>query len=413
MPARPHDHAGRHVTRPRLVHLTTTDVSLALLLGPQLRAFAAAGYEVIAMSAPGPYVADLVADGIGHIPLRHATRSAAIGQDALALAELRRLFRTLRPDIVHTHNPKPGVYGRLAAKSARVPAIVNTVHGLYALPEDRWGKRAVVYSLERAAAACSDAELVQNVEDVDVLASIGVDRAKIRLLGNGVDLGRFDPGRADPEAVAEERRRLGVGSDEVLCGAVGRLVWEKGYRELLDAASRLRVSHPEARIVIVGPSDPAKADGLTDADIARARNDLGIIFTGARPDVEVLYAAMDVYVLASHREGFPRSAMEAAAMARPIVATDIRGCRQVVEAGHTGLLVAPRDADALAAAIGQLVDDDAQRLAMGQAGRTKALREFDQNIIIATTLETYSRLLAGDSRPPSSGGRHAMSGATP
>ena len=119
----------------RLVHVTTTDKSLALLLGPQLRAFAAAGYEVIGMSAPGEWVGQLEADGIRHIPLRHATRAVAPAHDVRALGELRGLFRTLRPDIVHTHNPKPGVYGRLAARAAHVPVIVNTVHGLYATPE--------------------------------------------------------------------------------------------------------------------------------------------------------------------------------------------------------------------------------------------------------------------------------------
>ena len=137
--------------RPTLIHLTTTDISLALLLQPQLKAFANAGYDVIGMSAPGPYVAGLADDGVRHEPVAHFTRRMAPHHDALAFAELRRRFRRLRPDIVHTHNPKPGVLGRLAARGARVPAVVNTVHGLYALPTDRAAKRWVVYALERVA----------------------------------------------------------------------------------------------------------------------------------------------------------------------------------------------------------------------------------------------------------------------
>ena len=121
----------------RLVHVTTVDMSLVLLLGPQLRAFAEAGMEVIGVSAPGPFVPQLESWGIRHEPLRHATRSAAVGQDVMALVELWRLFRRLKPDIVHTHNPKPGLYGRVAARAAGVPGVVNTVHGLYASPEDR------------------------------------------------------------------------------------------------------------------------------------------------------------------------------------------------------------------------------------------------------------------------------------
>jgi hypothetical protein len=116
--------------RPRLIHLTTSDISLSLLLGPQLRAFEAAGYEVIGVSAPGPHVHELDGWGIEHVPLGSLTRSMAPHRDLRALVELRSLFRSLAPDIVHTHNPKPGVDGRLAARAARVPVVVNTVHGL-------------------------------------------------------------------------------------------------------------------------------------------------------------------------------------------------------------------------------------------------------------------------------------------
>ncbi|MGZ4785922.1 MAG: glycosyltransferase, partial [Acidimicrobiales bacterium] len=122
----------RRADRPRVVHVTTTDMSLAWLLGPQLRAFADAGYDVVGVSAPGPYVAELEAGGIRHVPLRHATRSMAPHHDVLAFVELRRVLRGLQPDIVHTHNPKPGWYGRVAARSVGVPVVVNTVHGLYA-----------------------------------------------------------------------------------------------------------------------------------------------------------------------------------------------------------------------------------------------------------------------------------------
>jgi glycosyltransferase involved in cell wall biosynthesis len=379
--------------RPRIVHVTTTDISLSLLLGPQLRAFTAAGYEVIGASAPGPHVADLTSWGIRHEPLANATRSMDPRRDAQALFELRTLFRRLAPDLVHTHNPKPGLYGRFAARWARVPAVVNTVHGLYAVPEDRWAKRAVVYSLERAAAACSDAELLQNVEDIDVLRRLRVPDRKLHLLGNGVDLERFDPDRVDPIQVAERRDSIGAAPGDIVCGVVGRLVWEKGYREVFEAATRLRSLAPRVHFVVIGPTDYAKDDAITEADIARAERDGGIRFLGMRDDVEDLYPAMDMYVLASYREGFPRSAMEAAAMGRPLVATNIRGCRQVVDDGVTGRLVPVGDSAALADAIAAIAGDDAGRAAMGRAGRAKALREFDDRKVIDITLGVYERLL--------------------
>jgi len=382
----------------RLVHLTTADISLELLLGPQLQAFAAAGYEVIGMSAPGPFVEQVEARGIRHVPLVNATRSMAPHKDVLAVEELRRLFRDLRPDIVHTHNPKPGLYGRIAARAALVPVVVNTVHGLYALPEDRLAKRAVVYGLERLASTCSDAELVQNPEDVTTLRrTLHEPASKITLLGNGVDLNRFRP---DPTG---ERRRLlrdelGVGDTTVVVGAVGRLVAEKGYQELFAAWERLALEPDDAVLVVVGPDDPDKADALPRSVVDTAKR-AGVRFLGMRDDVDDLYHGLDVYVLASHREGFPRSAMEAAAVGLPIVATDIRGCRQVVTDGVNGRLVPARDEVALAAALGELVGDAGRRSTMGAASLERARREFDQQRCIDITLATYERLLTAKGLP--------------
>jgi glycosyltransferase involved in cell wall biosynthesis len=380
------------------VHVTTTDISLAWLLGPQLQAFAAAGYEVIGVSAPGPYVDDLRAMGIEHRPLRNATRSMSPARDLAAFGELYRVFRDLQPDIVHTHNPKPGVYGRIAARAARVPVVVNTVHGLYALPEDRFAKRALVYSLERLASTCSDAELLQNVEDLPTLRRLGVPARKLRVLGNGIDLARFDQARTDRGRVEVLRKEMGAEPGDVLCGLVGRLVWEKGYREVFAAAARLSERVPNLRFAIIGPSDPDKADAVSAADIAAVERLGTVRFLGSRHDVDELYAAMDMLVLASYREGFPRTPMEAAATGVPVIATDIRGCRQAVDDGRNGLLVAPRNVDALCAAIEHLATRADVRARMGAAGREKALEDFDQDRVIAITLETYERALAATRR---------------
>lgn len=375
------------------MHVTSADISLALLLGPQLRAFADAGYEVIGVSAPGPFVAELAAAGVTHVAAEHATRSLSPLTDARAGAEAYRLFRRLRPDIVHTHNPKPGIYGRLAARAAGVPAVVNTVHGLYATAEDGLARRGAVYALERLAAACSDAELVQNPEDLETLASLGVPRRRLHLLGNGVDLARFRPG-ARPEARRRVRAELGAGEDTVVAGTVGRLVWEKGYAELVAATRALASRAPHVMVVAAGPAEPSKADGMGPADRAEAES-AGLRLLGYRPDVEDLYAAFDMFVLASHREGYPRAAMEAAASGLPVVATDIRGCRQVVDDGVTGLLVPVRDGAALAAALASLAGDAPRRRAMSAAARAKAERDFDQQRVIAITLEVYRSLLPG------------------
>lgn len=378
----------------RLVHVTTVDMSLVLLLGPQLRAFAAAGMEVIGVSAPGPYVSELESWGIRHEPLRHSTRSMALGQDALAVTELFNVFRRLRPDIVHTHNPKPGVYGRVMARVAGVPGVVNTVHGLYAAPEDTITRRTAVYALERAASACSGAELVQNPDDLEVLTRLHVPVEKLVLLGNGVDLERFHPPTDDSERL-RIRKELGIEPDAVVVGTVGRLVWQKGFQELFEAARRLASSRPGVVFVIVGAADPEKADAIdadTLAKIGEAATN--VIFTGGRGDVECLYPAFDLFVLPSYREGFPRAAMEAAATGLPIIATDIRGCRQVVTHGLNGLLVPLHDIDRLASAIEEFVDDGELRRRMGEASRRKAEVDFDDRSVVDKTLAAYERVLS-------------------
>jgi glycosyltransferase involved in cell wall biosynthesis len=377
--------------RRRLVHVTTTAMSLDWLLGPQLHAFANSGYEVIGVSAVDEHVAAVEAAGVRHIELRHATRAPSVGSDTKLLAELHTVFKDLRPHIVHTHNPKPGVLGRIAARAARVPVIVNTQHGLYAQPTDRWQRRYPVYALERVAAACSDLELVQNPEDADTLRrTLRVPARKVEVLGNGIDLVRFRPERGAPGR-AFLRTTWDVRPGDVVCGVVGRLVREKGIVEILDAARRLAATDVAVRFVVIGPLEPDKPDAIDRATIAAAEAD-GVVFAGRRDDMPECYAAMDLFVTASHREGFPRAAMEASAMGLPVVATDIRGCRQVVDDGRTGVLVPVGDAAALAHAIAGLVADPTRLAVMGVAARSKALAEFDQQRQIERTLAAYSRL---------------------
>ncbi len=208
-----------------------------------------------------------------------------------------------------------------------------------------------------------------------------------------MDLTRFRT-HPDPTSRAAVRASWGVGPDDIVCGAVGRLVWEKGYRELFAAARSLRDHRPRIHFVVVGGLDEAKSDQLGPADLATVVHDADIEFLGSRDDVAMLYGAMDMYVLASHREGFPRAAMEAAASGLPVIATDIRGCRQVVDDGRTGTLVPLRDPVALADAIATVAADSDRRTAFGVAARAKAESEFDDRQVIETTLRVYDRVLA-------------------
>lgn len=383
------------MTRLRLVHLTTTDVSLDWLLGPQLRAFGEAGYEVVAMSAPGPHVASLAASGIRHVQIESFTRAVNPTADVRAALELRTALRTERPTILHTHNPKPGFIGRVIGHRVGVPVVVNTVHGLYAQKGDPLRRRLAVYGAEALALRGSDAELVQNIEDVATVTSLAPRNRNVVHLGNGIDLCRFhDDPDVSLSSRADFRRRLGIAHDAVVVGMVGRLVWEKGYREFFDAIERLRSAGSGTfEFVVIGPSEPGKAGAVDEATLDRIKS-RGVHVLDARPDLENVYPAFDIFVLPSYREGFPRAAMEASAMGVPVVASNIRGCRQVVAEGLTGRLVPVREALPLADAIAELAASKSLRTAMGRAGVRRAAERFDQRHVIDTTLDVYAGLLA-------------------
>jgi glycosyltransferase involved in cell wall biosynthesis len=377
------------------------DSTLRFLVLPQLIRLRDEGFDVSAISAPGPWTGDLAAEGIRHIGWPHATRSWSPLFDLLASWELVRIFRRERFHLIHTHNPKPGVIGRIAARLAGVPRVVNTVHGLYATPEDHPTRRIPVVALERLAARFSDLELYQSGEDLDWARRLRlVAPRKSALLGNGVDLSRFDPALVPVERVRALRREFGIPRDAVVVGTVARLVVEKGYRELVAAAGRVRVVHPGVRFLAVGPADPDKHDALDPRELDPTGED--VTFVGWRDDTRDLLALMDVFVLASWREGLPRSAIEAAAMAKPLVLTDIRGCREVARHGIEGLLVPPRDADRLAEAIEQLAEDPETRGRMGRAARARALDRFDERTVTDMIVERYRSLLDGIEPAPRS-----------
>lgn len=372
----------------RIAHLTTVDLSLRYLILPQLEAALEWG-ESIGISAPGDNVVELEELGIRHVALPSSTRGMSLISDVKAMRELWKVLRLEKPEILHTHNPKPGVYGRVLGRLAGVPVVVNTVHGLYATPESSIAKRTVVYALEALASRFSDAELVQNPEDLELLRRLRiVAPAKLRLLGNGVDLGRFNPSkRASLREPA--RAALGLSEGEVAAGMVGRLVAEKGLPELIEAAEHVGRA---VRFFVVGPHDPDKADALGDEMIERGRR-VGIEFLGMRRDVESLYAAFDMFLLPSHREGFPRAAMEAAASGLPLVLTDIRGCRQVVEEGVNGFLVPVGDPSRLTEAIEKLAEDDRLRVRMGEASAGRAVKDFDESRVVDIVMASYRGLL--------------------
>jgi glycosyltransferase involved in cell wall biosynthesis len=278
--------------------------------------------------------------------------------------------------VLHTHNPKTGVLGRVIGRMLGVPVVVNTCHGLWVRPEDGFAKKAVVLAIEAFAAQWSHAELYQNAADHRALRHVVASR-RSRAVGNGIDLDRF---QRDDAARARLRAELGVGPDDVLIGGVGRRVAEKGIDEFVSAA---RALSGRARFVWVGPTDADKPDAV---DVDRS----GVTWLGRRDDMPALYSALDVFALPSHREGFSRSAMEAAACGCALVLSDIRGCREIGTHGEHLLLVPPRHPSALTAALSRLLTDPPFRERLAKAAQHRAHETFDQRALARISLDTYA-----------------------
>jgi glycosyltransferase involved in cell wall biosynthesis len=363
----------------KIAHLTTVDASLLILLGTELQQHVEAGHEVIGISAPGPFVEELRSRKIRHVSVPALSRQFAIRKDLRALTELVARLRELRPDVLHTHNPKTGVMGRVIGHLLGIPAVVNTCHGLWVTPSDSPLKRTLVLGIEAAAAQFSDFELYQNPVDRQTLRW-AVPSSKALVVGNGIDLGRF---RFDPEGRLRVRDELGISPERLLVGAVGRRVEEKG---ILDFASAARVLGQRADFVWFGPIDSAKSDSVPHALP-------GIRVVDFRHDMPAVYSALDVFVLPSHREGFPRSAMEAASCERALVLSDISGCREIGADGVEALFTPLRSPEQLASTIGRLIEDELLRERLGQAARERALRCFDQCRVAHTSLAIYQRVL--------------------
>jgi glycosyltransferase involved in cell wall biosynthesis len=378
----------------KIAHITTIDMSLRYLLLNQLQSIQRAGYEVVGISSPGPDVPAIEAAGIRHIPVRMTRHPFTPLQDVKVLWQLYHIFRREDFTIIHTHNPKPGFLGQIAAEVTGVPIIVNTLHGFYFHDHMNLALRRFHIMLEKIAAGCSDAILSQNSEDIRTAISEGIcPPEKITYLGNGIDIQRFNPATLTPKDITHTRTEIGLPIEAPVVGFVGRLVREKGLLELFAAACIVREQIPDVHFLFIGPVDPHKSDALTPD----TWQEYGVVdmchFLGIREDMPELYALMNVFVLPSHREGFPRAPMEASAMNIPCVVTNIRGCREAVEHGRNGLLVPLGDVQTLADAIIELLTDRERARRMGEEGRRMVLERFDERLVFEKVKAEYARLL--------------------
>lgn len=377
----------------KVCHVASIDLTIRFVLLNQLKMLKTEGYKVSAVCSPGPHIKEIEKEGIP-IKTIKITRAISPVSDLISLIKLFSYFRKEKFDIVHTHTPKPGLLGQMAAKMAGIPIIINTLHGFYFHKNSPFLKRRFYILIERMAAIFSELILSQNREDIKTAIEEKIcPPGKIKFLGNGIDLSKFNPERFSREFIEKKKKELKIGPSKKIIGMVGRLVKEKGYFELFEAFKILLKKFPQTLLLIIGPLEPEKKDAISPDVIKDYGIERNVIYLGQRTDLDEIYPLMDIFVLPSQREGFPRSILEASAMRKPVVATNIRGCREAVEDKITGILVPVKNPEKLARAIIYLFENPKDSQKMAEEGRKKAKKEFDENQIFNRIKREYQRLI--------------------
>jgi glycosyltransferase involved in cell wall biosynthesis len=354
---------------------------------PLARAARDAGYEVHVASPPGPDVEGIEREGFEwhSFPLTIFRRNPF--GDLFTIVTLTRLYRALRPALVHHVTLKPVMYGTVAARFARVPYVINAIVGLgdaFAAGTS-WQRvsRAIWMLLLRATIRHPRMRVIfQNPDDRDVLVRANVVKVDDTVLikGAGVDPAIFAPITRDP-------------SPDITVCYVGRITVPKGLNELSEAARALK--SPHLRFVVAGEADPIGGHNIPPPTIAGWARDGIIDYVGRRDDVASLLREADIFCSPSYEiEGIPKALLEAASCALPIVTTDTPGCREIVRDGDNGFLVPPRDVPSLVRALKTLIDDPALRARMGARGRERVLEEFAVDRVVSRTLEVYRELVS-------------------
>lgn len=371
----------------RVCQLCAVDFTLSKFLLPLIDGMQQSGWEVTAVCSDGKDIAMLRRQGyrIETIPIARSRNPWLALRSLVALAGY---FRQRKFDVLHAHTPVAALIGRIAAKLAGIPLVIYTAHGFYFHDDmPRW-RRALFVMLERIGGRCTDLLFCQSAEDAKVAVTEGIAPAgQVVAIGNGVDVARFDPAEAGTgEAV---RSTLGIPKEAFVIGFIGRMVREKGVEEFLRAVTSLAGNYPNFWVLLVGDRLASDHAQTVENSLSEARRVMGgrLVVTGFRDDIPQLLAAMDLFCLPSWREGMPRTIIEAMMMAKPVLATDIRGSREEVVPEETGLLVPARSPEFLAIAMSRFLDAPLWGRSLGMAGRQRALSLYDERRVVAAQLD--------------------------
>lgn len=352
-----------------------------------IRALKAAGYRIITAAPKDNYTAKLrtIVDEHFDLPMQNAGTSPL--QEMRLLLRYITLLRETRPDIILTYTIKPNIYGALAARLLGIP-ILNNVSGLgTAFIRHNW-LTTVVKLLYRFAFKRSACVFFQNSEDRDLFLDMKLVREEqtALLAGSGVDLEYFTP---HPKTQ----------SDAITFVLIARMLWDKGIGEYVEAARKVKAIYPHITFRLVGAKGVQNKTAIPDIIMDGWLKEAAVEYLGERDDIRNVIVEHDCVVLPSYREGMSRTLLEAAAMGKPLIATNVTGCKQIIDNHKNGLLCEPRNAEDLAAKLMEFIKlSPEERMQMGNASRLKAEKEFDEKYVFEAYLQKIATILSGQKR---------------
>lgn len=380
----------------RLVRIMTVPLSIEYILRGQLAYFREQQFEVDSVSADGPERESVIErEKVAHtiIPF---TRKITPFQDLYCLILLIRFLIRIKPHIVHTQTPKAGLLGMMAAWICGVPVRIHTVGGM-PLMEATGVKRKILTYAEKLTYACAHQVWPNSNSLRDfIVQDLKVNPNKLVVIGhgssNGIDTEKF---KRTPALMAEAtalRQHHGLKTQDVAFCFVGRLVRDKGIQELAEAFTRLSQRYPSVKLFLLGHFED-ELDPISDQHKKLINNNPAIIATGFSTRVPLYMAASDIFVFPTYREGFPNVVLQACAMELPSIVTNINGCNEIIQHQKNGLIIEPKDVDALYAAMEKLLTDSVLRQSLAEQSRTDVVRLFDQQIFWNNLKQAYFTLL--------------------
>ncbi|WP_181954031.1 glycosyltransferase family 4 protein [Flavobacterium cellulosilyticum] len=380
--------------RKKIIRITTVPISLEKLLENQLR-YMKQYYDVIAVSSDAPYL-----EKVGlmqEVPVFsiEMTRKITPIQDVIAVWRLYRFFKNEKPFIVHTHTPKAGTLGMIAAKLAGVPHRLHTIAGLPLL-ETTGNKRKLLDLVEKWTYAAATMIYPNSFGLKEIIIQEKFCKPeKLKVIGNGSSNGInttiFNPDLFSPTDKANLKSELGISSDDFVFIFVGRLVGDKGINELVAAFQKMEVLHPSVKLLLVG-SKEVELDPLQSETSNQINSNPNIISVGHQNDVRPYFAVSNVLVFPSYREGFPNVVMQAGAMGLASIVTNINGCNEIVESGKNGLIIPVKNESALLNAMIQMFESPNNLHEMRSNARPMIVLRYQQEVVWKAILSEYNKL---------------------